>query len=385
MSEHTESSTRQTPLFDLHRELGGRLVSFAGWALPVRYDPGPVAEHLHTRAAASLFDVGHMAVVELHGPSLRACAEAFETVVPADVIGLGGGAQRYTFLTNDDGGIVDDLIVATTGDHLTLVANASRRMPVLEHLRERLGPLDVDVVERTDLSLLALQGPDAVRALAGLAPGVDALGFMEHDVLDVAGVSCRISRSGYTGEDGVEILVPGAEVERVARALLERPEVLPAGLAARDSLRLEAGLCLYGNDLDESTTPVEAGLSWSIPGRRRADGGFPGHEVIAGQLQRGPERLRVGLRTDGRRPVRADAELLDPNGEPIGRVTSGGYGPTFGGPVAMGYVTATAAAPETHLVARERGRDQAVVVTQLPFVTRRYQRRRSSDLFQERP
>ncbi len=382
MSE-SESSTRQTPLFDLHRELDGRMVSFAGWALPVRYGPGPVAEHLHTRRAASLFDVSHMAIIELHATNLGVCAEALETRVPADVVGLLSGRQRYTVFTNDDGGIIDDLIVAATGDYLTLVANASRREVVVALLADTLGPLGVEVIERDDLALLALQGPDAVRVLSHLSPGADALGFMEHEVFEVAGVGCRVSRSGYTGEDGVELQVPAASVEGVARALLDRPEVEPAGLAARDSLRLEAGLCLYGNDLDETTTPVEAGLSWSIPGRRRTEGGFPGAAVVADQLRDLPPRLRVGLRTEGRRPVRADAELLDHSGEVVGRVTSGGYGPSFGGPIAMGYVPPPSAAPDTVLTARERGRDETMIVTPLPFVTRRYRRRRSSDLFQE--
>ncbi|MFP3907296.1 MAG: glycine cleavage system aminomethyltransferase GcvT [Acidimicrobiales bacterium] len=378
-------SLRRTPLFDLHRERNGRMVDFAGWSLPVRFDPGPVAEHFHTREAASLFDVSHMAVVEVHGASLGDAAIALESLVPADVVGLSPGRQRYTMITNASGGVVDDLMIATTGDYLTLVLNASRREVDLEVLRSSLEPNGIEVIERSDLALLAVQGPEAVRAVAALAPGVEALGFMDIGVFEVAGVDCRVSRSGYTGEDGLELHVPGDEATAVARGLLAGPGgVELAGLAARDSLRLEAGLCLYGNDLDETTTPVEAGLTWTIPGRRRSEGGFPGADVVHAQLDDGPPRLRVGLRIDGRRPVRAGAEVADPEtGEVVGRVTSGGYGPTFGGPIAMGYVPPSLARPDVALVAVERGKESSMLVTELPFVTRRYHRPSSAQIFQE--
>lgn len=377
------ASLRHTPLFDLHRELDARLVDFAGWALPVRYDPGPVAEHLNTRDSASLFDVSHMAVVELHGSSRGGAAAALESLAPADVVGLADGRQRYTMFTNDRAGIVDDLMVAAVGEQLVLVLNASRREAGLDLLRSTVADHGVEVVERSDLALLAVQGPAAVAAVAGMGPGVDELGFMEIGIFEVAGVECRVSRSGYTGEDGVELQVPADAAVEVARALLATREVGPAGLAARDSLRLEAGLCLYGNDLDETTTPVEAGLAWTIPGRRRSEGGYPGADIVSEQLRDRPARLRVGLRTEGRQPVRAGARLVDGRGTTVGQVTSGGYGPTFGGPIAMGYVVTSLAAPDTPLIAEQRGKELRVLITELPFVTRRYHRRTSEQLFKE--
>jgi aminomethyltransferase len=383
MSESPPAS-RPTPLYDLHRELDGRMVDFAGWALPVRYDPGPVAEHVQTRTSASLFDVSHMGIVEIGGVPPADAATALEALVPGDIAGLSQGRQRYTMLTNDQGGVIDDLIVAATGDYFTVVVNASRRDVDLAHLRDALGARGITVVERDDLALLAVQGPQAVEAVASLAPGVAELGFMQQGVFEIGGVSCRVARSGYTGEDGVELHVPGESATHVARTLLARPAVEPAGLAARDSLRLEAGLCLYGNDLDETTTPVEAGLAWTIPGRRRSAGGFPGAEVIKAQLHDGPPRTRVGLRTDGRQPVRAGTEVVTPAGVPVGRITSGGYGPTFGGPIAMGYVTPDSAAPDSRLVAIERGRELPVVVTAFPFITRRYHRDTSVHLHEDR-
>jgi aminomethyltransferase len=377
------SSLRHTPLYELHRELDGRLVDFAGWALPIRYDPGPLGEHLHTRSAASLFDVSHMGIVEVGGRSRTELAAALERLVPADVEGLKPGAQRYTMFTNDEGGIIDDVIVASTGEYFTLVVNASRREVDLAHLRSGLGE-GIEVVERDDLALLAVQGPLAVEAVTSLVPGASELGFMQSGVFELGGVSCRIARSGYTGEDGFELQVPGASAEAVARALLAVPAVEPAGLAARDSLRLEAGLCLYGNDLDETTTPVEAGLAWTIPGRRRSGGGFPGVEVIRSQLRDGPPRLRVGLRVEGRQPVRAGAELQNTSGVAVGVVCSGGWGPTFGGPIAQAYVIPGSAAPETGLTAVERGKELPVIVTPMPFITRRYHRDTSVQLFEDR-
>ncbi|MGY6501756.1 MAG: glycine cleavage system aminomethyltransferase GcvT [Acidimicrobiales bacterium] len=382
MSE-SSSPLRRTPLHDLHVEWNGRMVDFSGWSLPVRYDPGPVAEHLHTRTAASLFDVSHMGIVELHGPSLAAAAEALEALVPADLVGLAPGRQRYTTFLTPQAGVIDDLMVAATGAHLTLVVNASRREVCRAHLAEFLDP-SIEVVERDEMALVAVQGPEAVAALSEVAPGVEALGFMAVDVIEVAGVSCRVSRSGYTGEDGVEIQIPGPDADAVVRALLARPAIEPAGLAARDSLRLEAGLCLYGNDLTEEITPIEAGLAWTIPGRRRSEGGYPGADVVADQLANGTGRVRVGLRTEGRQPVRTGTDLVTAAGDLVGRVTSGGYGPTFGGPIAMGYVSTALASPETPLMALERGRELPVLVTALPFVARRYHRPSSQTIFQER-
>jgi aminomethyltransferase len=379
MSEPTSSDDlRRTPLRDLHVELGGRLVDFAGWELPVRYEPGPMTEHLHTREAASLFDVSHMGIVELRGGGLDVQCAALEALVPASIAGLGDARQRYTQLTNERGGIIDDLMVSRVGDELGLVVNASRRDVDLAHLRAGLGA-GIDVVERTDLALLAVQGPAAVAAVAGLADD-DADGralvgaaFMDVREVTLAGIPCRVSRSGYTGEDGVEIQVPADAAVDLARRLLAGGVVQPAGLAARDSLRLEAGLCLYGHDLDEDTTPVEAGLTWSIQKRRRETGGFPGADVVQAQLADGPPRHRIGLRTDGRQPVRDGSILLDPaTGDQVGVVTSGGYGPSVGGPVAMGYVQASVAADD--LVAVVRGKELAVRVADLPFVPNRYHR-----------
>jgi aminomethyltransferase len=295
-------------------------------------------------------------------------------LVPADIAGLSPEAMRYTMLTNEAGGIIDDVMVAATESSFSLVVNASRREVDLAHLRAGLGA-DVEVVERTDLAMVALQGPAAAGAVATLVPGAAELGFMRHRELEVAGgVPGRVSRSGYTGEDGFELQVPAEAAERVARALLELPGVEPAGLAARDSLRLEAGLCLYGNDLDETTTPIEAGLAWSIQRRRRDEGGFPGAEVVLAQLAEGAPRVRVGLKVVGRQPVRAGTEVVGADGAPVGRVCSGGYGPTFGGPIAMAYVSPGAAATGSELVALERGKELAVVVTEMPFVPHRYHR-----------
>jgi len=373
---------RRTPLHALHLELGGRLVDFAAWDLPVRYEPGPKAEHLHTRGSASLFDVSHMGIVELHGRPVEDLAVALEALVPASIRGIADGRQRYTQLTNADGGIIDDLMVARLGDLLVLVVNAARREIDVAHLRAGL-PDDVEVRERSDLGLLAVQGPAAVDVVAALAPGDDSARIAEATFMDVievevAGVPCRLSRSGYTGEDGVEIQVPADAAVDLARRLVgDAPDegpVRPAGLAARDSLRLEAGLCLYGHDLDETTTPVEAGLVWSIQPRRRTEGEYPGAEVIRRQIAEGTERVRVGLRPDGRQPVRDGAALTDPAGAVAGVVTSGGYGPSVGGPIAMGYVAPNAAAPGTGLLAEVRGKALPVTVADLPFVAPRYRR-----------
>lgn len=362
----------RTPLFDLHRELGGRLVPFAGWEMPVQYPAGIIAEHQHCRTAAALFDVSHMGQVRVSGPG---AAVAFERLVPGNVTGLKTGQARYTVFTNEAGGILDDLIVSRVGeDELFVVVNAGGREADLAIMRGGLDTGVIEVEELADRALLALQGPAAATVLARLAPGSAALTFMTTAEMAVGGLPCRVSRLGYTGEDGFEISVAAADAMRLARLLLAEDEVRPAGLGARDSLRLEAGLCLYGHDIDATTTPAEAGLGWTVPKRRREAGGFPGAEVVARQLADGPPRKLVGVRPDGRAPARDGTEIQDVSGHAVGRVTSGGFGPTVGGPVAMGYVETARAAPGTEVALVVRGRPLPARVAALPFVPHRYQR-----------
>ena len=357
---------KTTPLHALHQELGGKLVPFAGYAMPVQYPAGILAEHLHCRSAAALFDVSHMGQVRLDGAD---AAQLLETLVPGDILGLKPGRIRYTLFTNAVGGILDDLMVTQAGDHLFLVINAARKDHDIAHLRAHLGER-VRVLD--DRALLALQGPDAAAVMDAVAPGAAMMGFMTARDLTVAGVPCFVSRSGYTGEDGYEISVPAAEAERVARTLLDQPRVMPVGLGARDSLRLEAGLCLYGSDIDETTTPIEANLAWTIGKRRREQGGFPGADVILRQLAEGPKRLRVGLKPLGRAPARAHTEVQDFAGQRVGEITSGGFGPSFNGPVAMGYVEASCSNIATPLRLIIRGAAHDAVVASLPFVAHRY-------------
>jgi aminomethyltransferase len=372
----TETAARatplETPLAGLHRELGGKLVDFAGYLLPVQYPAGIMAEHKQCRDSAALFDVSHMGQVELHGEGADA---ALERLVPGEIRKLAEGRQRYTFFTNETGGLLDDLMVArlpgsTTADRLFLVVNAACKADDLAHLRANLP--GIEVRELSDRALIALQGPKAVEALARHAPGVAELKFMSVAELEVAGVPAIVSRSGYTGEDGCEISLPADQAEAVARRLLEEPEVAPAGLGARDSLRLEAGLCLYGHDLRPDITAVEAALTWAIGKRRREEGGFAGAEVILKQLAEGAPRRRVGLRPEGRAPVREGAELTDAEGRAVGFVTSGGFGPTVGAPVAMGYVAEVLATPGTRLFASVRGKQLPIEVSAMPFVAQRY-------------
>ena len=351
------------------------MVPFAGYEMPIQYVAGPVAEHRHCRAAAALFDVGHMGIVHLLGD---AADLALERLVPSSVVPLAEGRQRYTVLTNERGGIIDDLMVARLADRLSLVVNAARTDADLAQLRSGL-PDGTSVEHRTDLMLLALQGPAAVGVLARSAPDVSGMAFMDVADVEVAGVGCTVSRSGYTGEDGFELAVPTADAESLARHLLAEPEVEPAGLGARDSLRLEAGLCLYGSDLDETTTPVEAGLGWIIQKRRREGGGFVGDEVVLAQLRDGVTRQRVGLAVAERRPVRSGAVLrhaggAGADGAEAGVVTSGGFAPTLGHPIAMGYVTPTLASPGTELVADVRGHQVTCHVAPMPFIEPRYVR-----------
>ncbi|EYD77879.1 Aminomethyltransferase (glycine cleavage system T protein) [Rubellimicrobium mesophilum DSM 19309] len=376
MDDALTAPLRRLPLRDLHLSRGARLVPFAGWEMPVQYEPGVMAEHLHTRASASLFDVSHMGQVLLRPRNgLEHLALALEALVPADILGLPEGRQRYGLLTDDSGGIRDDIMVTNRGDHLLVVVNASMRDADLAHLRDGLGQTEVQEV--TDRALLALQGPASEAALATLVPGVATMRFMEARVAPWQGSELWISRSGYTGEDGFEISIPSVAAEAFAMAVLGQPGVLPAGLGARDSLRLEAGLPLYGNDIDRTTSPVEAGLSWSIgkarrPGGARA-GGFAGADRVLRQLELGARRVRVGLRPEGRQPMRAGTALIGPDGH-VGHVTSGGFGPTLQAPVAMGYVDATLAAPGTDLTGEVRGRALPVKVAPLPFVPPSFKR-----------
>jgi aminomethyltransferase len=366
----------KTPLFDLHVELGGKMVPFAGYAMPVQYPNGILTEHGHTRSQAGLFDVSHMGQVTISGAHATA---ALEALVPGDIVGLEPGRMRYTLFTNDAGGILDDLMVANSSggadDRLSLVVNAANKHADLVHLQANLGAsLDggVTVVMHDDLALLALQGPMAAAVLARHAPDCTALAFMSAAAMTIGGIDCVVSRSGYTGEDGFEISLPGDQAEALARLLLAEPEVAPIGLGARDSLRLEAGLCLHGHDIDPTTTPIEAGLRWTIAKRRQGDGGFPGAAVIQRQLAEGVLRRRVGLRPEGRAPAREGTEVADSAGNIIGVVTSGGYGPSCGGPVAMGYVASDHAALDTEVALMVRGKAMAARVAKLPFVATNY-------------
>lgn len=367
----------QTPLHALHVAFGARMAGFAGYDLPLHYAPGILVEHLHTRAAASLFDVSHMGQIELTPPD--AAARAIEALVPADIAGLGKGRQRYALLMNASGGVIDDLMIARLPARLFLVVNAGGKLEDLAYLRAHL-PHEITITPRFDRALMALQGPGAEAALGALCPVARTLRFMDAVDTHVAGVPATVTRSGYTGEDGYEIGVAGADAEAVARAILAQPGVLPAGLGARDSLRLEAGLCLYGHELDPTTTPVEAALEWSIQKTRRLGGaragGYPGADVVARQMTDGALRRRVGLRPEGRAPVRAPAALFahEAGGEAVGVVTSGGFGPTVGAPIAMAYVAAHHTSPGTRLWAEVRGRRLAVNVAALPFVAAGFKR-----------
>ena len=364
---------KTTPLDLLHKALGARMVPFAGWSMPVQYSAGVLAEHLHCRAdgCAGLFDVSHMGQASLHG---SAGTQALEALVPGDIQGLKPGRQRYTVLTNEAGGVIDDLMVSRLApDHLFLVVNASRADVDLPHIEAHL-PAGVTLQRHDDRALLALQGPGAAAVMARLGPVAAALPFMGFGAAAVGGIDCLVSRSGYTGEDGFEISVPAELVERLARVLLDQPEVRPAGLGARDSLRLEAGLCLYGNDLDELTTPVEAGIAWVIGKRRRTEWDFPGAIAIRDQLQHGCARTLVGIRPEGRAPARAGTNIVADNGTAAGTVTSGGFAPSLNAPVAMGYVRRDLTAEGTELRLQVRGRSLPARVVPMPFVPHRYVR-----------
>ncbi|NKB48166.1 MAG: glycine cleavage system aminomethyltransferase GcvT [Alphaproteobacteria bacterium] len=369
------ASLKSTPLHALHKELGARMVPFAGYEMPVQYPAGIIAEHSQTRTAAGLFDVSHMGQAVLRGDDPAA---AFERLVPGDISGLAPGAMRYTLLLNEAGGILDDLMVTRPGEpgtdgEIYLVVNAAGKDADFAHIGEQL--TGIATLERAeDRALLALQGPQAAAVMARLAPASGDLVFMRAAAMTVGGIDCFVSRSGYTGEDGFEISLAAEAAEDFARRLLAEPEVEPVGLGARDSLRLEAGLCLYGHDIDATTTPVEAALVWAVAKARRDGGGFPGADVILEQIANGAARRRVGLLPEGRAPVREGAAICDSDGNEIGQVTSGGFSPTLERPIAMGYVTTAFAEVGTEVVVNLRGRTLATTIAAMPFVEANYYR-----------
>jgi aminomethyltransferase len=368
----------KTPLHTLHVARGGRMVPFAGYEMPVQYAEGIIAEHNHVRGEAGLFDVSHMGQAFLVGADHDTVARALETLVPGDIVNLAPGRQRYTQFTNEEGGILDDLMVTRSADPaedgvLFLVVNAATKEADYAHLSARLPP-GVRLIRAEHRALVAVQGPMARQAVGRHCPEAVPMPFMSAITTRFDGIDCHISRSGYTGEDGYEISCKATRVRAIAERLLSEPSVKLIGLGARDSLRLEAGLCLYGHDIDTTTSPIEAALTWSIQKRRRAEGGFPGAERIQRELAEQPARVRVGIKPEGRAPAREGAEIRSIAGEPIGKVTSGGFGPTVGGPIAMGYVENGFAEPGTNVQLIVRGKELAASIVALPFVPHRYVR-----------
>ncbi|QWG20935.1 glycine cleavage system aminomethyltransferase GcvT [Bradyrhizobium sediminis] len=380
LAREAETPLKTTPLHALHATCGGKMVPFAGYDMPVQFAAGVLREHLHTRKSAGLFDVSHMGQIALRAKSGRVedAARALERLVPQDIVAVAPGRQRYAQFTNEAGGILDDLMVANFGSHLFLVVNAACKTEDEAHLRAQLSG-DCIIEPLGDRALIALQGPQAESALAKLCPDVTAMRFMDAGPRRVDNIDCFVSRSGYTGEDGFEISVPAERAEALAKTLLANSDVLPIGLGARDSLRLEAGLCLYGHDIDTTTTPVEGALEWSIQKSRRQGGartgGFPGADKILSQLEQGAPRRRVGLRPEGRAPVREGAPLFasETSSEQIGAVTSGGFGPSLNAPVAMGYLPSQAATG-TLVFAELRGARLPLRVAAMPFVPNTYKR-----------
>jgi len=372
----TSAKLKTTPLHALHLALGAKMVPFAGYDMPVQYPAGVLKEHIHTRNQAGLFDVSHMGQLLLCGRDHSRVSGALEALIPGDVLSLVQGQMLYSMLLNRHGGILDDLIVTRTHEDgvLGVVVNAACKVTDVAHLRALL-PEDVTLEVLEDRALLALQGPKSAEVLMQLGAGPESLAFMEAGTFDLGGVSCGVTRSGYTGEDGFEISLPSADAPVFAEALLAHTEVEAIGLGARDSLRLEAGLCLYGHDIDESTSPVEAGLRWAIGKRRRADGGFPGEARILQELADGPARRRIGIQPEGRAPAREGAEVVDDAGAVIGKVTSGGFGPTLEGPCSMAIVETAHAATGTRVGLNVRGKINSGVVVRMPFVPHRYHRR----------
>mgnify|MGYP001465744499 FL=1 len=370
---------RKTPLYDLHRDLRAKLTEFAGYEMPVQYGLGILSEHQHTRAKAGLFDVSHMGQVILRGRSYTETALALEKLLPTDVLGLEVGRQRYGLLTTNSGGILDDLMFSNRGDHIFIVLNAACKNSDIKHLKSLLEP-EILVEEVLNRALIALQGPASETVLGELNPQVKNMKFMDVETLLVSGVECWISRSGYTGEDGFEISIPAADAELVTRSILSNENVEFIGLGARDSLRLEAGLCLYGHDINQATTPVEASLTWAIQKVRRANGeragGFIGSKIILKQLDEGTERKRVGFLPQTRAPMREGVEVFETerSKDTIGIITSGGYGPTVGHPVAMGYIDSKYAQNKNNLFGELRGKRVPVKVSKIPFVPLNFKR-----------
>ena len=373
-----ETALRRTPLYDLHVALGAKMVPFAGYDMPVQYPSGIMAEHKWTRESAGLFEVSHMGQCSIIGPNFDNVAKAMEMLVPADILSLRPGQQRYSQLLNIQGGISDDLMITHSNwkgleGSLYVVVNASRKSFDFAHIEENLPP-GLTFKHYDNLALMALQGPRAEAALAKLNDGVRALSFMHSGRFDLDGVTAHVSRSGYTGEDGFEISVDGADAPKLWNRLLQDETVKPIGLGARDSLRLEAGLCLYGHDIDRTTSPIEAQLQWSIAKRRRADGGFIGAHRVQRELLGGVSKKRVGIKPEGRAPARDGTEIQDESGRKIGVITSGGFGPSVNGPVAMGYVETAYAAAGTPLKLIVRGQALPATVFNLPFVPNRFKK-----------
>jgi aminomethyltransferase len=371
---------RRTPLYAQHVARGAKMVPFAGYEMPVHYSLGILKEHLHTRGQAGLFDVSHMGQAVLIGPKHATTAAALEALLPADICNLQPGQQRYSQLLNDGGGIIDDLMVTrpnseTDEGRLLLIVNAARKEVDYAHIGARL-PAGVHLLPAPERALLALQGPAAARILGQLCPQAPRLSFMQAASVRVGSVDCHVSRSGYTGEDGFEISVAAEHAEAVWELLLKDAAVQAIGLGARDSLRLEAGLCLYGHDIDETTSPVEAALVWSMQKRRRSEGGFPGANRIQAELVSGPSRKRVGIRPDGRAPARDGTQILSLLGDQLGVITSGGFGPSVGAPIGMGYVAADRAEVGTPVNLMVRSKALAGTVAPLPFIPHRYARNR---------
>ena len=372
-------SLRKTPLNALHREFGAKLTEFAGYEMPVQYRLGILGEHQHTRKKAGLFDVSHMGQVILSGQSYEETALALEKVLPMDVLGLEIGRQRYGFLTTDEGGILDDLMFSNRGDHIFVVLNAACKDSDIKYLRSLLEP-NISIKEIESRALIALQGPASEAVLGKYHPQIENMKFMDVETLTIDGAECWISRSGYTGEDGFEISIPAEAAEPITRSILSNQNVEFIGLGARDSLRLEAGLCLYGHDIDQATTPVEASLTWAIQKARRSKGsrasGFIGSEIILKQLAGGTNKKRVGLLPQTRAPMREGVEIFatETSKEAIGKITSGGYGPTVGYPIAMGYINSEYANSEDDLFGELRGKRVPVKVSNLPFVPLNFKR-----------